>query len=473
MSTGSAAAKDTIAPLYGKDHPKRIRGSYIVRFHQGVDAARSTEALVRKFGLKPQQVLRSLGGFWGEIPDARIEELRRDPAVKYIEADVAIELQQPGVVTQTSAPMWLDRMDQRTLPLNGSYSYSVTGAGVNIWIVDNGVDMYDAELSGRVSTTHQFSFNGQNPHQTCSTTQDGGTHGTAMARFAAGTTSGPAKGATVFSARVNVVGACKTLSSAAASSAMEYIADYSPRPAVINYSAAKDCSWIFCGNTVDDAVNYAMGKGVTVVVSAGNGNDDQVPQNACGFSPAHVGGALTVAASIQNTDTLANYSNYGSCVDLIAPVAQGMGTSGAAALTSGVAALHLQLYPSAGAATVNAAVLDRVTNGAIFALPSGTPNKLLYAPQLALNSSIPGPVLIGPSSYCSWSAFHTGGQPPYTYQWKRDGSIVTFAQAYSVGPAGNSGFSLELLVTDAIGRTHTSFKSIAINPSDYSFSCVQ
>jgi hypothetical protein len=62
-----------------------------------------------------------------------------------------------------------------------------------------------------------------------------------------------------------------------------------------------------------------------------------------------------------------------------------MGTSGAAALTSGVAALHLQLYPTAGAATVNAAILDRATNGAVFTLPSGTPNKRLYAPQFGLD----------------------------------------------------------------------------------------
>jgi hypothetical protein len=473
VSTGSVSAKDTIAPLYAKDHPKRIRGSYIVRFHQGVDAARSTEALVRKFGLKPQQVLRSLGGFWGEIPDARIEELRHDPAVKYIEADVAIELQQPGVVTQTSAPMWLDRMDQRTLPLNGSYSYSVTGAGVHIWIVDNGVDLYDPELTGRVSTSHVFQHNNQYAYESCSATLPFGQHGTRMARFAAGTTSGPAKAATIHSARVNQPGSCLILVPGAVAAAIEHIANYSPRPAVINLSFAQDCPWYGCGGTMNDAVNYAMSRGVTVVIAAGNGNQNQVPQDACGISPAQVNGALTVAASFHSSDQMVSYSNYGSCVDLVAPISDDMGTSGAAALASGVAALHLQLYPTAGAATVNAAVLERVTHGALSDLPNGTPNKLLYAPQLPLISSIPGPSIVGPSSYCSWSAFHTGGQPPYSYHWKRDGTIVTFAQAYAVGPAGNSPFSLELLVTDAIGRNHTSFKNISINPSDYSFACTQ
>lgn len=456
--------QDSLAPLYGKEHPKRLRDRYIVRFRDGLDAEQVTRDLAKRFGLKSRKVLKGLGGVWGEIPEDRLEAIRRDPAVRSIEADVAIELQQSGVLTQSSAPMWLDRIDQRALPLNGNYSYSVTGAGVNIWIIDNGVDQYDPELAGRVSTNHSFSYNGQSPHQTCSTSQLRGTHGTDMARFAAGTTTGTARAATIYSARVNEVGNCPNLSAGATVSAVEYIADFSPRPAVINMSLTTQCSWYSCA--IDDAVRYAVDRGVTVVVAAGNESND-----ACQQSPARVMAALTVGASIQNTDHVAPYSGHGSCLDLLAPVAYEMGTSGAAALASGVAALHLQLYPTAGAATVNAAVLERVTHGAIINLPSGTPNKLLYAPQLALNTSIPGASLIGPSSYCSWSVAQSGGQPPYTYQWKRNGSIVSYGQGYSVGPAGSSGFLLELFVTDAIGRTHTSFKNIDINPSDYSFAC--
>lgn len=133
-----------------------------------------------------------------------------------------------------------------------------------------------------------------------------------MARYAAGANLGPAKKATVFSARVNKVGECGKLSTGAGTAAIEYITDYSPRPAVINYSAAKDCWGIFCLDTVDDAVDYAVDHGVTVVVSAGNGTSSQVPQDACGFSPAHQSKAITVGATVPNTDYPQPYSNYGS-----------------------------------------------------------------------------------------------------------------------------------------------------------------
>lgn len=471
-ATQSASAKvDSLAPFLERENARRIRDRYIVRFRDGVDAAEVTRQFTSLYQAKPYRVLKGLGAFWGEIPEALVDKLRSDARVRYVEADVLIPLSGVGDTTQSSAPAWLDRMDQRSPSLNGTYEYSVTGLGVNIWIVDNGVDPADAQLAGRVSTNYSFSYNGQNPHEICSTTQSRGNHGVLMARYAAGTTTGPARKATIYSARVNEVGDCGKLSTGATSAAMEFIADYSPRPAVINYSAAKDCWGSLCGFTADDAVAYAVDRGVTVVVSAGNGNGSQVPQDACGFSPAHVSKAITVGATVPNTDYPQSYSNYGSCLDLYAPIDYNGGTSGAAAVTSGVAALQLQLYPASSPAAVASAILGKVTTGALFALPSGSPNKLLYSRQPDLSSSIVGPGLVGPESYCSWSATTSGGQPPYAFQWKRNGTFVTSAVSYSVSPAGYSGFSLELYVTDGVGRTHFTTKSVAIDVNDYTFSC--
>ena len=68
-----------------------------------------------------------------------------------------------------------------------------------------------------------------------------------------------------------------------------------------------------------------------IVVSVAAGNDDK---DACIVSPASAGGAstsgptsavLTVAAS-NIDDTKALYSNWGSCVDMWAPVKGGSGT---------------------------------------------------------------------------------------------------------------------------------------------------
>ncbi len=65
--------------------------------------------------------------------------------------------------------------------------------------------------------------------------------------------------------------------------------------------------------SVDTAVNNLIADGVTVVVAAGNSGAD-----ACNSSPARVPNAITVAAS-NSANVFASWSNYGSCVDIIAP----------------------------------------------------------------------------------------------------------------------------------------------------------
>ena len=61
-------------------------------------------------------------------------------------------------VVQTTGPAgselsWgLDRIDQRDLPLSGTYSYTATGAGVKAYIVDSGIKADHAEFAGRVAS---------------------------------------------------------------------------------------------------------------------------------------------------------------------------------------------------------------------------------------------------------------------------------------------------------------------------------
>ncbi|MDO4240451.1 S8 family peptidase, partial [Micrococcus sp.] len=68
-----------------------------------------------------------------------------------------------------------------------------------------------------------------------------------------------------------------------------------------------------CSSTYQNAINTAVGRGVPVVVAAGNEN-----QPAANARPANCQNTITVAATDVNGNR-ASYSNYGSAVDVAAP----------------------------------------------------------------------------------------------------------------------------------------------------------
>lgn len=84
-----------------------------------------------------------------------------------------------------------------------------------------------------------------------------------------------------------------------------------PNPAqVINMSLGGSGA---CDSTYQSAINTAVANGATVVVSAGNSDDD-----ASGYRPASCDNVISVAAT-ERFGARAYYSNYGSTVDLSAP----------------------------------------------------------------------------------------------------------------------------------------------------------
>ncbi|GAA3496460.1 S8 family peptidase [Streptomyces prasinosporus] len=68
-----------------------------------------------------------------------------------------------------------------------------------------------------------------------------------------------------------------------------------------------------CSTATQSAINGAVNRGTTVVVAAGNEN-----QNASNSSPANCGNVITVAAT-DRSGNRASYSNYGTVVDIAAP----------------------------------------------------------------------------------------------------------------------------------------------------------
>jgi hypothetical protein len=73
----------------------------------------------------------------------------------------------------------------------------------------------------------------------------------------------------------------------------------------------------------------------------------------------------------------------------------------------------------------------------------------------ALAADIAGPTAIAPSAVCSWTAGAWGGTSPYTYEWYRNGALVSTNSDYTDGMNGTSSFQLFLRVRDSGGGAQT------------------
>lgn len=356
---------------------RAIPGRYIVVFEDWAaggrghgSAAESVAAEMSAiYGGRPDRIFRfAINGFSSEMTEAQAAALSRDPRVKYVEEDGVMSID----TTQANATWGIDRIDQRDLPLSGTYNFEADGSGVNVYIIDTGIRATHVDFGGRVSG----GFTAVNDNRG---TDDCNGHGTHVAGTAGSATYGVAKNVQLIPVRVLNCQGSGTTSGVIAG--VDWVTANHISPSVANMSLGGGAS-----SSLDSAVTNSVNSGVVYAVAAGNSNAD-----ACTQSPARAAAAITVG-STTITDARSSFSNFGTCVDVFAPGSSITslwktsdtatntisGTSMASPHVAGVAALVLQGTPNASAATVAGAIRTNATSGRISNVGAGSPNLLLF-----------------------------------------------------------------------------------------------
>ena len=292
------AAAVIVAPSLAAGNPNctAVDGEYIVTFSKGAVVANEVKNVNGKQVSPRFMYDLALNGFAGFLTSNQVCVLQKRGNVLSVELDQEVSID----ATQSDATWGLNRIDQQSLPLDTTYSYTSTGAGVDAYVIDTGILGTHSEFTGRMKSGYSTIGKSTN-------TTDCNGHGTHVAGTIGGTTYGVAKAVWLIPVRVLDCGGSGTNSGVIAGINW-VINNHTNGKAVANMSLGGGAS-----SALDTAINNLISDSVTVVVAAGNSS-----ANACNYSPARVPNAITVAAST-SADLLASFSNTGSCVDIIAP----------------------------------------------------------------------------------------------------------------------------------------------------------
>ncbi|MEY4656857.1 MAG: hypothetical protein RL073_1084 [Actinomycetota bacterium] len=424
-------------------------GSYIVVMRSSDDLDGAEAEVAKSGGRTEKRFSSAINALSVKMKHSEVARIRNNPKVLFVELDQPMY----ALDTQSNPPSWgLDRVDQRALPLSGSFTYASKGLGVDAYIVDTGINSAHTEFTGRLSSGYSAISDSRG-------TGDCNGHGTHVAGTTAGTTYGIAKAATLIPVRVLDCNGSGSTTGVIAG--LDWIVQHhvAGKPAVANMSLGGGVS-----SALDTAVQNVINDGVVMAVAAGNSN-----ANACNYSPARAANAITVGAT-ERTDVRASYSNYGTCLDIFAP-GSGItsawinsttatnsisGTSMASPHVAGIAAVLLGTDPTSTPADIAAKLRASATPNLVTSAGTGSPNYLLYLDPAGstIVTPPPAPAPTAPAAPTIGTATANRGKSA-TVRWTQgsDGGSAITSHVVTAYLSGSTTVSKTVIIS---GSTATS-----------------
>ncbi|KAJ4152821.1 hypothetical protein LMH87_009341 [Akanthomyces muscarius] len=292
------ATRSGPAPILVPRGAKVIDGKYIVKMKDSV-GAKAMDSAISSISANADHTYTSFNGFSASLTTEEVEKLKNDPSVEFIEQDAIVTIS----ATQENADWGLARLSNQK-PGSSTYTYDESaGAGTCAYIIDTGIYTNHTEFEGRAKFLKNFAGDGEDT--------DGNGHGTHVSGTIGSKTYGVAKKTTLFG--VKVLDAQGSGSNSGVIAGMDFVAKDAasqdcPKGVVVNMSLGGPTS-----AAVNQAAAKITGAGLFLAVAAGNEATD-----ASSSSPASEESVCTVGAT-DKQDNLAEYSNFGSVVDVLAP----------------------------------------------------------------------------------------------------------------------------------------------------------
>ena len=341
---------------------------------QDFDWIKFKEDLMEKASLVVKHVI-TFGDFKAAMVEANVQQLealledadidfiemnqkiryfkRSYPDIRRVKADPWSVNSSYCLVENTGSDMWgLSRLNQReALDVNSRLTYSwladEDGSGVNAYVMDSGIFVEHSEFEGRAKHGFTSASIAQFEDE-----RDLHGHGTHVAGTIGGKTFGVAKGVNLIAVKVldrhgegTIVDLLQGLQFIYNDHTNKQADTGGKVKSVVNLSLGAEGS----APVMEQAIALLIEEGIPMVVASGNEYRD-----ACEFTPSKIDVAITVGSTTIK-DYMSPFSNYGPCVDILAPgsdilsawsdsptsIAYASGTSMSAPHVAGVVARYL------------------------------------------------------------------------------------------------------------------------------------